>query len=143
MQGTENSDWTLVFTEEDDGLKSWQVRNEVPAELTTTNFSRSVIIEWPYADHGPPEKCVREQLQAFGELLYGLDNFEHNSLLVHVIKGGGVAEWCYYAKSDEKFMLDLNDALSGQPLYPIKILFDDDPTWKYWRGIKECIDVDS
>lgn len=142
MQSTEKSDWTLTFREEDDGLKSWQVRDEIPSGLTTTDFSRSIVIEWEYADQGPPEKSVREQLQEFGELLDRLDNFECNSILVHVIKGGGVSEWCYYAKSYEKFMLDLNDALSGQPRYPIKILHDDDPTWKYWRGIRECIEVD-
>ncbi len=139
MQEAEKSDWSLVFTEEDDGLKSWQVRDEVPKGVNVEDYSRSIIIEWRYADEGPPDSKTRQHLNTFGALLDELDNTTGNSINVHVIKGGGVCEWCYYAKDYTVFMQELNKTLAGHPRFPIAILHDEDPTWKYWNGIKEII----
>lgn len=134
--------WKLVFTEEDDGLKAWQIREDIVSGFAREDFRTSVIIEWRYADEGPPDSDTREQLYAFGKHLELLDNLHGNSLLVHVIKGGGISEWCFYTKSYKKFMEELNIALSGKPRFPIEIFNDDDPSWKYWNGIRECVEED-
>lgn len=139
MNEETRDDWTLIFTEEDDGIKAWQVRHAVPKGVSTSDFPTSVVIEWRYADEGPPTQEAREQLYAFGAHLDPLDNLTSDSVLVHVIKGGGICEWCYYTREYKRFMEHLNKLLADKPQFPIKILHDRDPTWKYWRGIKECI----
>ncbi|MDR2189496.1 MAG: DUF695 domain-containing protein [Azonexus sp.] len=132
-------DWRLVFTEEDDGIKSWQVREAVPQGISTRDFATSVVVEWRYAEEGPPTKEIRSQLSVFGEHLDPLE-LSLNSVLVHVIKGGGICEWCYYTRDYNRFMEHLNQLLADKPRFPIQIFHDRDPTWKYWRDIKECIE---
>lgn len=133
-------DWTLYFTEGDEGPSSWHIRNSFPPELQSTDFPTSVVIEWTYADAGPPNKEVRTQLHAFEELLDSLNDPRENSLLVHIVRGEGVSELCYYCRDYARFMEELNAALRGQPRFPISILHDHDPSWSYCRETKEALE---
>ena len=90
----------------------------------------------------PPDSKTRQHLYTFGALLDELDNTTGNSISVLVIKGCGVCEWCCYAKDYSVFTQELNKALAGHPRFPIAIFHDEDPTWKYWNGIKEIFPDD-
>jgi hypothetical protein len=140
MNEIPRSDWTLTVTQEDDGNKYWQFRKDVPTGVREADFPTGVTLEWTYADEGPPDKQTLEKLNAFGGHLSALNDDPDNSWLVHVTKGSGFCEWCYYVKDYERFMQGTNAALKGKARCPIEINFDNDPEWSYWRGVKECIE---
>lgn len=129
-------DWTMYDTRDDDGgHKLWQLRDSFPAHVTAASFPVAVVVEWPYADDGLPDHETLAALHAFEKLLAPLDADDGNSVLVHIIRGHGLSELCFYARDYDRFMAELNTALAGQPTFPIAIEFMDDPTWKYRNGI--------
>ncbi len=62
----------------------------------------------------------------------------HEQSVVHVYTGAGIREWCYYAKSYDQFMEDINRMLAGKPRFPIQILHNRDAIWEYQAGIKKA-----
>lgn len=132
---TEN--WTLYTADDDEGPSMWQLRESYPSDLNCSDFPTSVVIEWTYADGGSPEKQVLDELHEFETLLDPLNDARGNSLLVHIIRGNGVSELCYYCRDCGMFMEQLNVALAGKPPCPIEILHDSDPTWHYCRQTKQ------
>ena len=131
----EKSDWSLITLEAEDGPRVYRIRSAPPAGIEQKAFSESVIVEWRFGE-GLPDKDTNAAMLAFEKHLDPIDDHTQNSLLVHVFTGSGIKEWCYYAKDYDKFMEDLNVALKGKPRFPISILHDHDPAWKYWSGIK-------
>ena len=131
-------DWVMYETnDEDDGPRYWQIRDSFPEDLQSTQYSVAVVIEWTYSDDGLPEPKTLSDMHEFEEKIGHLNTKAGNSLLVHIIRGSGVSELCYYVLDHDLFMTELNDALSGQPHYPIEIEFMNDPNWAYRRSILE------
>lgn len=136
----EKEDWTLTVTEEEDGAKMWHTRNSQPPNAD--EYPTVVIIEWRYAEHGPPDKTTLAQLHSFDELVEPLGD-PAVSAQATTITGGGCREWCYYAKTYDGFMLKLNQLLSGQPRFPLSIEYNQDPEWNYWAEIKSILSEDN
>ncbi len=132
-------DWTLYTSEDYEGPSMWQIRDSYPPDLKRTDFPTSVIVEWSYANGGPPDKQILDELHAFEALLDPLNDARGNSLLVHIIRGDGVSELCYYCRDYAAFMSELNTKLKGGPHFPIEILNDNDPDWNYCRQTKEAL----
>lgn len=131
-------DWTLYETDDEgDGPRLWQLRGSFPADLVPTQYPVAVVVEWAYSDEGLPDAATLSSLHGFEELLAPLDTDAGNSVLVHIIRGDGVSELCYYVQDYERFMADFNAALSGQARFPVEIEFMDDPEWEYRRSILE------
>lgn len=129
-------DWTLIETDDEgDGPRLWQLRASFPGNLATAQYPTAVIVEWNYADDGLPDAAALAALHAFEQALDPLNTQQGNSLLVHIIRGGGVSELCYYVADHDRFMQDFNDALSAHPCCPLEIQFMEDPTWEYRRSI--------
>lgn len=132
----QRQDWTLYETDDEDvGPKLWHIRESFPDRLDASRYPMAVVVEWAYADDGLPDPETLSALHGFETLLNGLDTDAGNSLLVHIIRGAGISEWCYYARDYDVFMAELNRALSGRPRYPIEIEFMNDPGWGYRRSI--------
>lgn len=125
----------MFYLTAEDEQRIYRIRSEAPKGVKKKDFSNCVIIEWPFAG-GVPDKETNSQQQAFESFMEPLDNYAKNSLLMHVYTGSGIKEWCYYAKDYDRFMQDLNKALARKPRFPINILNDHDPIWKYWASIK-------
>ena len=53
--------------------------------------------------------------------------------LALVSTGEDTREWIYYAKSEDGFFARLNQALGGQPAFPIEIHVADDPKWANYQ----------
>lgn len=131
-------DWTQYETNDEDvGPKLWQIRDSFPANLDPAQYPVAVIIEWAYADDGLPDLETLSSLHAFQGCLDSLNTNSGNSFLVHVIRGSGVSELCYYVRDYSQFIAEFNHSLSGQPHYPIEIEFINDPQWEYRRSILE------
>lgn len=134
----EFQDWTLYETnDEGDGPKLWQIRESFPDHLDPSHYPVAVIVEWIYSDDGLPDAETLSALHEFERHLGALDTASGNSYLVHIIRGAGVSELCYYVHDYALFIQDFNLALSGQSSYPIEIEFMDDPGWEYRRSIVE------
>ena len=110
--------------------------------LTTTKsgilswlFPTAVVIEWEYAEDGLPDQEALEQIHAFEQQITGLNNPTGNSIKVHIIRGSGLSELCYYVRDYDTFMRELNGALASSPKLPIQIEFFQDPEWQYRSSI--------
>jgi hypothetical protein len=123
--------------DEEDGPRLWQFRNSFPQYLDTTQYPVAVLVEWAYADDGLPDSETISAMHTFEKLLSVLNTEAGNSFLVHIIRGNGVSELCYYVRDHNLFMAGFNEALSGKPDYPIEIEFMNDPGWEYHRSILE------
>jgi hypothetical protein len=134
----QRQDWTMYETnDEGDGPKLWQIRESFPEKLDSNQYPVAVVIEWTYAGDGLPDSETLSAMHTFEEQLSQLNTEAGNSFLVHIIRGSGVSELCYYVQDYDLFMAAFNDALSGQPYYPIDIDFMKDPDWEYRRSILE------
>lgn len=127
-------DWTMYDTHDDAGHKLWLLRESFPDGLEAAAYPVAVVVEWNYADDGLPDADTLATLHAFEARLGPLDD-GGNSVLVHIIRGHGLSEVCWYTRDSEVFMAGLNALLAGQPRVPIGIEFMDDPDWEYRRGI--------
>jgi hypothetical protein len=130
----ENDGWVIVAGEADGQPRMYSVRQELPADIDQAAFAECVIIEWRFANEGWPDTRQNAIHKAFAGFLEPLSR-SANSLLVHTYTGGGMKEWCYQVKDYDEFMEALNQLLDGKPRFPIEIMHDNDPTWKYNTGI--------
>lgn len=134
----QRQDWVMYETnDEGDGPKLWQIRGSFPDNMDSARYPVAVVVEWTYSDDGLPNPETLSAMHSFEDLLDQLNTEESNSFLVHIIRGSGVSELCYYARDYDQFMAEFNDALLGQPTYPIEIEFMNDPDWEYHRSILE------
>ncbi|MCW4455685.1 DUF695 domain-containing protein [Flavobacterium sp. MXW15] len=134
----ERQDWVMYETnDEGDGPKLWQIRESFPENVDSAQYPVAVVIEWSYSDEGLPDAEALSAIHTFEDSLGGLNTEAGNSFLVHIIRGSGVSELCYYVQDYNQFMAEFNDALSDQPRYPVEIEFMNDPGWEYRRSILE------
>ncbi len=131
----ENGSWDLIALEVEGGKRVYRIRSQAPAGVERTDFRENVIVEWRFGE-GLPDQATSAAMREFENHMDPLDDHAGNSLLVHVYTGDGIREWCYYSKDYDKFMEDLNVALADKVRYPIQILHDTDPIWKYADSIK-------
>lgn len=129
-------DWTQYVTNDDeDGEKFWELRDSFPSGFDAALYSTAVIIEWHYGDAGLPGKATLLALHELEEHLSPLNDPGGNSILIHIIRGGGTSELAYYVRDYQQFIYALNQALAGKPRYPIQIEYFPDPAWEYRRSI--------
>jgi hypothetical protein len=129
-------DWTQYRTDDEgDGPKFWELRDSFPEDFVRASFPTAVVIEWEYAEDGLPDQEALEQIHAFEQQITGLNNPTGNSIKVHIIRGSGLSELCYYVRDYDTFMRELNGALASSPKLPIQIEFFQDPEWQYRSSI--------
>jgi len=109
-----------------------RIRMSRPERADPVAYATAVEITWHYEGR-LPSKQDGELHRAFEGALDGLHWFNGFSELVQVRTGSGAKDWLFYTTDRERFMRELNRALAGQPRYPIKISFYDDPDWAIWR----------
>ncbi len=131
----ETQEWMMSVIEGEGGKRIYRVRQEAPAGVLPAEYANIIVIEWLFEGQMPDKKTNRAQMQ-FETLMDPLDE-NGNSLLMLVCTAPGFKEWCYYARDYDTFMMDLNQALQGQPRFPIDITHNKDNTWKYWTGLKD------
>jgi hypothetical protein len=101
-------DWSLHTDPlAEEGPSSWQLRESFPVGFVQSEFQTAVIVELRYAEGGRPSPQALKKLHEFESLLDPLNDGRYNSLLVHIVRGDGVSELCYYCKSYEQFIKGL------------------------------------
>ena len=133
----EQTGWILNAFKYDDGTgKIFRVREKPSEELSEDKLSTCVILEWPL-DSDMPSKDIMEHIKNMENALSPLDTENGDSVLFHIITGGGMREWCYYTTSYDWFINELSSFLEGLPRYPINIEYQEGTDWSYWRSIQE------
>jgi hypothetical protein len=93
-----------------------------------------VILVWKYKGHnGMPVRKDSERMDAMEDLLAPLLEREGFASLALVSTGENLREWIYYAASEDGFLARLNEALGGEPAFPIEIHAADDPAWANYQ----------
>lgn len=135
MSSTVKGNWILSASSfEDGGNKVFRVMSELPDSIDIKKFDTCVIIEWLYEGNMPDEN-TKNGVQLLEDSLLPLDDYFKNSIMVHSITGCGMKEWCYYAKSYNVFLEELNEALKDFPSFPINIEFQEKTNWSYWENV--------
>ena len=117
------------------------------AKAFRQGFQRStlphrVIIVWRYkSDSGMPVPKEREAMDRMEDLLAPLIEKPGASVLALVSTGESLREWTFYARSEGEFFVELNNALAGQPRFPIEVHAAPDPEWstfeRFRKGVHE------
>lgn len=116
----------------------YRIRLERPAGVVLSEYENCVIIEWTF-QNALPDKVLSEVHRIFEGHMDPLAHNNPNSLLMHVYTRPGMKEWCYYTRDYPAFMTELNTVLAGKPRFPIDILHDKDPSWKYWTEVRDLV----
>jgi hypothetical protein len=106
--------------------------NEDPTQENIARFSSLTIISWEYDgsnNNGMPEEEINMQMLTLEDALSQEFENSTNSMWVFNRTGNNLKEFAYYINSRDKFIEDLNKALSSHPQFPIDIKFYDDPNW--------------
>jgi Family of unknown function (DUF695) len=99
-----------------------------------------IIIVWKYqSEMGQPSADDYEQMNLLENALESVLEQDNFAILSIVATGEGLREWTYYAKSEDEFMVRLNRALAGMPIFPIEIHISHDPKWEMYEQFKARI----
>ncbi len=91
-----------------------------------------IIIVWRYEPINTSGMMSLEEQQLMGCMEDALEEVIEKdgfATLAIVSTGDRLREWTYYAQSENEFMMRLNQALANQPVVPIEIHAEYDPTW--------------
>lgn len=134
-QDTEQDTWFTAQGEEAGSPLIFRGRTNVPAGIVEAEYPFLVSVYWPYEpldEIGMPSDEVNDAHIEFEDLLEKLDA-PGSGFLMLVITGNGQKEWHWYVAKVDAWMQALNDALAGQPAFPIEIEDDHQPDWALYH----------
>jgi hypothetical protein len=110
-----------------------------PPAFNRANQATRAVVVWRYqTETGMPMQSERKQMDAFEDLLEPALEKSGIATLALVSTGEGLREWTYYAKSEELFFQQLNNALKTHAKFPVEIHVGQDPTWStYDQFVKQ------
>src|SRR5262249_10303479 len=136
--------WLLRFDAMSSEVTSWATatsKQESTGRVVVFRYARSfretfaratypvrVILVWKYeSQSGMPKTSEREAMDRMEDLLEPRCEELSVSVLALVSTGENVREWIFYAKTEDLFFAALNEALAGEPEFPIEIHAGPDP----------------
>jgi hypothetical protein len=132
-QASERGDWSMYqFGGDNPGIL--QIL-ESPSTEDQQRFGVGAIIEWTYAGSGLPDPQTLQRMHALEDAINPMID-DKTAIHVHTLTGAGLREWCYYTADTTRFENDFNRHVAALPRMPLKILYDPDPEWSYWRKMK-------
>lgn len=99
-----------------------------------------IIIQWEYDNEvgqGMPQPEEHARMDMLEDILDPVVSQDGCATLVLVSTGEHLREWVYYSRSEDEFMSRLNQALAGQPPFPLGIHIAQDAEWSTWRDFKD------
>ncbi len=133
--------WTFATGEREGIPMLLRVLTDPPSEAMQAELPTLVLIQWPFEseDGRMPEEHELAQMVAFEEAM--VDGMEMGGwgVCVAVLTFGGTREWRCFAPDGERFEEGINEALVGQPVYPLKFAVFEDPAWMALREVQDAI----
>ena len=131
--------WLLATGTQGDSPLVCRLRTRPPSDEERASHPLLVMIRWPFEpeddDDALPEEEVLESMAELETALNTAMDAQGWGMLMAVITTGGVREWRIYTQDFDRFQDGLNDALMGQPHYPIEFETFEDPAWRAYDEI--------
>lgn len=128
----------------EDGLPVlYRLEQSLPTVEERLSFPWLAVISWVYDgsdNNGMP--CARDNLRMFELEDLIEEQIQSPNTLRHVYTrtGNHLKELVYYLRNRDQFLLRYNQAMSGQPRYPIELHFFEDEEWQDFRELLEAFD---
>lgn len=142
--GSDVQSWaTAISTNADNGRKIiFRYAEQFGPGFDRASQPVRVIIAWKYqSESGQPVTEEYQHMNLMEDALEPVLEPAPFATLALVSTGENLREWIYYTKSEDEFMVRLNFALAGMPVFPIEIHIAHDPSWKTYEeftsGIKK------
>jgi len=130
--------WRIVTVENEKlGTVIMKLRIEKPRFAEGTVPRTAISVDWPYGS-GLPDEEVKTRMDAFEVAVDELTSDNGFAELVLVRMGLGVRTWLFYSSDPARFT-NRFDALTAGYGYPLRVIVEDDPDWKLWRGVIEDV----
>ena len=127
---------------QEDGLPVYfRFRDNAPVGVEISEFPRLMNVYWRCEspeNEGMPTAALHDQMTEFEMLLDPIEG-PNLGFMVLSITGNHRKEWIWYIRNDQKFLDQLNAALSGKPPFPIEIEGADDPGWKSYLSLLDAV----
>ena len=109
-----------------------KIVDDVPPESLRREFKWLTVISWKYdgsSRNGMPEDPTNQRMIVLEDTIR--QQLESRELCKHAYSktGNSLKQLVYYIADRDLFMNAFNDALVGEPRYPIEIEFYLDPEW--------------
>ncbi|MGQ3210646.1 MAG: DUF695 domain-containing protein [Shinella sp.] len=130
----------LASGEEDEKPLIFRSLSAVPTGVREADLPNHVAIVWPYdsQSNGMPNSDTNIAQIAFEDALETLD-VNTVGRLVLIVTGNNRKEWHWYVKDFDDWMVQMNQMLEMQPLYPIEIMHFYEPDWALHKNFVEGV----
>lgn len=139
MSASTEEPWILATGSSGDAPLVCRLRTRPPSDEERAQYPLLVMIRWAFEPEDEDDALPdEEELESMAEL----ESTLHASMIAQgwgiiavVLTTGGVREWRIYTQDFERFQQGLNDALEGQPRYPLEFDTFEDPAWQAYAEI--------
>jgi hypothetical protein len=134
--------WAFAIGESDEGPTTSRIRTVPPSDEERAENPRLVVVRWLF-DSDAPHMPDDDDLNAMGEFENTLDAAMDSGgwgLIAAVVTRGNVREWRIYTPDFDRFQDGLNDALMGQPRYPLAFDLYEDADWDGYMVVASAVD---
>ena len=126
--------WSVGTAQDNGNVIIIRCRTELPATINKIDFPYLIAIAWSFTStNGMPSQEDQSRMADFEDTITISVESTGNACFTIKVTGNYVCEWQFYAKDKERFMIQLNSALKGNPPLPIKISAQSDPDWSGYK----------
>jgi hypothetical protein len=134
--------WAFAMGDGAEGPLTSRIRTRRPSEDEKADYPRLVMIRWQF-DADQPHLPDDEDLDSMAEFENTLDAAMDAGgwgLMAAVVTRENAREWRIYTPDFDRFQEGLNDALMGQPRYPLQFELYEDADWDGYDAIASAVD---
>lgn len=130
-----------IGSNDDEQIRTLRLRSAAPRESERTAMPLLVMIRWPFEAmlaHVPDNGDLEAMAVFENGFALQMDAGGWGSLAA-VVTTAGVREWRVYTQDFERFQDGFNQALLGQPQYPLSFELFEDPEWLGYADLAESV----
>lgn len=129
--------WAVATAEDGGRPLIIRYRATIPKGVLPSAYPNMIAITWNFeSKSGMPSPAEKEQMNVLEDSISNVVEPRKQAFLTVVVTGNGVCEWQFYAKDQQEFMMLMNEALAGKPVFPIQISLQKDPEWAAYHQFK-------
>jgi hypothetical protein len=128
--------WAIAQGETHDGQPMLLRIKQYEDAFPRARYEHRLNIVWPVAAgsvDGMPDQADMDAMQVFENRLCAAIEADSQATLGLVITGAGEREWVFYCRDAQEFMQRLSAMPHDGAPYPIRIEYERDPDWEFFR----------
>jgi hypothetical protein len=132
--------WTLATTEEEGLRVVLRFRSLVPPGIRTEDYPSLLNIYWRYDGSATEGMPAAETVERMGRLESLLEAHEGPGVgfLMLCVTGNSRREWVWYVADERRFRQWVQQALAGEPPFPVEIESAEDPSWSSYTRLLDA-----